>query len=326
MTNIPTDLLRTFIAVVDLRSFTKAAAQLGVTQPAVSAQIKRLQILLGGELFDRTAHGIGLTPHGEMVVGYARRLLSINDQIVHLGGSPRPELAIRIGTPSDFVASSLPGTLARMRKRWPDVRFTVRTDFFDPLVRELHSGELDLLIGMSMNPPPDARHFWPRQVVWVRGATSVLDPSRPVPLVSFGENCIYTRLATRVLKAVGLDCETVFTGPSIASLDRAVKAGLGVMAITRERAELLRHERVGRCSAAEAARTLYGDLCARGRRPSNLRAIGRRIRNRAARADDAGASAGHRRRAGGDQRGLIAPGRAQAKIERTMICSKRIAL
>ena len=237
MTNIPTDLLRTLIAVVELRSFTKAAAQLGVTQPAVSAQIKRLQILLGGELFDRTAQGISLTPHGEMVVGYARRLLSINDQIVHLGGGPRPELAIRIGTPSDFVASSLPGTLARMRARWPDVRFIVRTDFFDPLLRELRSGELDLLVGMSMNPPSDARHFWPRQVVWVRGAATTLDPNRPVPLVSFGENAIYSRLATRVLKTVGLDCETVFTGPSIDSLDRAVKAGLGVMAITRERAQ-----------------------------------------------------------------------------------------
>ena len=89
MTNIPTDLLRTLIAVVDLRSFTKAGVQLGVTQPGVSAQIKRLQVLLGGELFDRTAPVIGLTPHGEMVVGYARRLLSINDQIVHLGDGPR---------------------------------------------------------------------------------------------------------------------------------------------------------------------------------------------------------------------------------------------
>lgn len=55
MTNIPTDLLRTLVAVVDLRSFTKAAAALGVTQPAVSAQIKRLQFLLGGDLFDRSS-------------------------------------------------------------------------------------------------------------------------------------------------------------------------------------------------------------------------------------------------------------------------------
>src|ERR1039458_8263963 len=81
MTNIPTDLLRTLVAVVDLRSFTKAAASLGVTQPAVSAQIKRLQFLLGGDLFDRSVQGVSLTPQGELVVSYARRLLSINDQV-----------------------------------------------------------------------------------------------------------------------------------------------------------------------------------------------------------------------------------------------------
>ena len=81
MTNVPTDLLRTYVAVVDLRSFTKAALKLGVTQPAVSAQIKRLQSLLGGDLFDRSVQGVSLTSQGELVVSYARRLLSINDQI-----------------------------------------------------------------------------------------------------------------------------------------------------------------------------------------------------------------------------------------------------
>ena len=91
MLNVPTDLLRTLVTVVDLRSFTKAAAKLGVTQPAVSAQIKRLQFLLGGDLFDRSIQGVSLTPQGELVVSYARRLLSINDQIVHIGDSdPRP--------------------------------------------------------------------------------------------------------------------------------------------------------------------------------------------------------------------------------------------
>ncbi|MCF8477121.1 MAG: LysR family transcriptional regulator, partial [Pseudolabrys sp.] len=100
MTNIPTDLLRTFVAVVDLRSFTKAAISLGVTQPAVSAQIKRLQFLIGDDIFDRSTHGVRLTPHGEIVISYARRLLSLNDQIVHLGGNPpRHELVIRVGTP-----------------------------------------------------------------------------------------------------------------------------------------------------------------------------------------------------------------------------------
>jgi len=58
MTNIPTELLRTFVAVVDLRGFTKAAQALGFTQTAVSAQIKRLQGLLGSELLDKSAPGV----------------------------------------------------------------------------------------------------------------------------------------------------------------------------------------------------------------------------------------------------------------------------
>jgi DNA-binding transcriptional LysR family regulator len=237
MTNIPTDLLRTLVAVVDLRSFTKAAAKLGVTQPAVSAQIKRLQYLLGGELFDRSVQGISLTPQGEMVISYARRLLSINDQIVHIGSSgPRPELVIRVGTPSDFIASILPGTLAQFRERWPDVRFIVRTDFYDPLARQLRSGDIDLLMGLSMAPPHDARHCRAQEVVWVHSAATRLDPDRPVPLVSYGESCVYHRLAVAALKSAGFYWEDVFTGPSFASLSGAVSAGLGVMAITRRRA------------------------------------------------------------------------------------------
>lgn len=237
MTNIPTDLLRTLIAVVDFRSFTKAAASLGVTQPAVSAQIKRLQELLSDDLFDRSTQGIRLTAHGEMVVNYARRLLSINDQIVHLGDAgPRPELLIRVGTPSDFVVSLLPSVLARFRTHWPDVRFIVRTDYFDPLVRDLRAGELDLFVGLSMNPPTDARHTWADEVVWVCGADTRLDLDRPVPLVSHGEPSVYHRLAVTALKSAGLEWEDVFTGPSLTSLNAAVAAGLGVMALVRRRA------------------------------------------------------------------------------------------
>lgn len=238
MTNIPTDLLRTFVAVVDMRSFTKAANSLGVTQPAVSAQIKRLQFLLGDDIFDRSTQGVSLTPHGEIVLNYARRLLSINDQIVHLGGaSPTPELAIRVGTPSDYVASILPATLVSFRERWPDVRFSVRTDYLDPLARQLRGGEIDLLIALSMTQPHDARHCIAREVVWVRGKTTRFNPEGPVPLVSYGTGCVYHRLVVRALKAAGLTWEDVFIGPSLNSLKGAVAAGLGVMAINRRRAE-----------------------------------------------------------------------------------------
>ena len=239
MTNIPTDLLRTLVAVVDLRSFTKAAAKLGVTQPAVSAQIKRLQFLLGGDLFDRSVQGVSLTPQGDMVVSYARRLLSINDQIVHIGDNgPRPELMIRVGTPSEYIASVLPGILVQLRGRWPDVRFIVRTDYFDLLVRQLRSGEIDLLIGLSLTPPHDARHSRAQEVVWVHSGATRIDPDRPVPLISYGEDSVYHRLVTTAFKSAGLDWEDVFTSPSFTSLSGAVAAGLGVMPISRLRAKV----------------------------------------------------------------------------------------
>ncbi len=238
MTNIPTDLLRTLVAVVDLRSFTKAAAFLGVTQPAVSAQIKRLEFLLGSDLFDRGVQGVSLTAYGDAVMTHARRLLSINDQIVTLGVTEtKSELVIRIGTPSDFVASYLPDTLARFRSVRPDVRYNVRTDSYDPLIRQLHNGEIDVMIALSMTPPHDARHCTEQEVVWVRSPATRFDPSGPVPLVSYGEKSIYRRLAVQTLRAAGLDWEDVFTANSMHSLNNAVAAGLGVMAITRRRAK-----------------------------------------------------------------------------------------
>src|SRR6266849_5622367 len=95
MQNIPTDLLRTLVAVVNLRSFTKSA------------------------------QGVILTPRGEIVVNYARRMLSINDEIVHLTGGRPSAQTLRVSIPGDFAGSRIPQTLADFRKRWPDVRFNV---------------------------------------------------------------------------------------------------------------------------------------------------------------------------------------------------------
>jgi hypothetical protein len=110
MTNIPTGLVRTFVAVVDLRSFTKAAAKLGVTQPAVSAQIKRLQSLLGGDLFDRSVQGVSLTQQGD----FAR-------------AAPAPSTK-NWPTPSPWCFTIRPTTLPRARPAArPDADDTLRS-------------------------------------------------------------------------------------------------------------------------------------------------------------------------------------------------------
>ena len=103
MTNIPTDLLRTFVSVVELRSFTRAAKVQGMTQPAVSAQIRRLQILLGVELLDKSAPGVALTPVGEHVINSARRMLSVNDQIVQIASPNSAAQIVRVGVPGDCM-------------------------------------------------------------------------------------------------------------------------------------------------------------------------------------------------------------------------------
>src|SRR5215470_7310558 len=161
MTNIPTELLRTLVAVVDLRSFTKAAQSLGVTQPAVSAQIKRLQILLGGELFDKSAPGVTLTEKGEVVVNHARRLLSINDQILDLAAS-RPVInRVRIGFPQDFFATAIFRLLTKFRSEHPDLRLQVCADVSDNLLRDLRRGEYDLAVALTVGPETaSACHSW----------------------------------------------------------------------------------------------------------------------------------------------------------------------
>jgi DNA-binding transcriptional LysR family regulator len=237
VTNIPTELLRTLVAVVDLRSFTKAAISLGVTQPAVSAQIKRLQSLLDADLLDKSAPGVSLTSAGELVVNYARRLLSINDQILDLAMPRLAPATLRIGTTGDVMAEGISQGLARARMQQPILRFRVHADSLDALLRSLRAGELELVVWMSVTgPAQECRHSWTEDLVWVRGAGLRLDPPRPVPLVSYGDDCLFTRSATRALAEAGMDCERAFVGSSLPGVAAAVAAGIGVMALPRSRA------------------------------------------------------------------------------------------
>jgi DNA-binding transcriptional LysR family regulator len=234
MINIPTELLRTLLAVVDMRSFTKAARMLGVTQPAVSAQIKRLQCLLGFELFDKSAPGVSMTEKGERVVGEARRLLAINDQIVSLARAPQGARILRFGLPGDFIGPPLWQRLASFRNRWPAVHLHMKTGGSLALLNELHQGELDVVVAMSTaKPHPAAAQSWRDEMVWIRGANVALDPAQPVRLLTRGEHCIFQRHMIAALDAAARAYEVVFSSQHVDDLTRAVAAGLGVTALPR---------------------------------------------------------------------------------------------
>jgi DNA-binding transcriptional LysR family regulator len=231
--NIPTELLRTFTAVVDLRSFTKAAQALGVTQPAVSAQIKRLQFLLGIELFDKSAPGVTLTEKGELVVSYARRILSLNDQILGAVTPGEASLPQRVGIPGHFAGSILPRTIAQFQARRPDLRFQLRGEPSEQLLRDLNQGLLDLVVALTTSAPTTARYSWREEVVWIRGPGCEVSASDPVRLVTFRENSIMYRIATSTLRQAGRDFQIVFSAFASGALTAAVAAGLGISVLAR---------------------------------------------------------------------------------------------
>lgn len=239
MTNIPTELLRTLVAVVDLRSFTKAAQSLGVTQPAVSAQIKRLQVLLGSDLLDKSAPGVALTSAGHLVVNYARRLLSINDQILDLAGQRLASQTVRIGATGDFTAAAIASGLSGVRIQRPDLRYSVCADHLDPLLRMMREGELDLVVWVSPTTPTlETRHYWTEDLVWVRSPATLVPDEGPVPIVSYGEQCLFTRSAVSAISNAGREAELSFVGSSIAGLGSAVAAGFGVTPLPRNSAKI----------------------------------------------------------------------------------------
>jgi DNA-binding transcriptional LysR family regulator len=235
MLNIPTELLRTLVSVVDQRSFTKAAHSLGVTQPAVSAQIKRLQFLLGYEILDKSAPGVSLTSRGDMVVAHARRMLSVNDQIAQLSGRQSTAQTVRVAIPGDFAGVKIPATLAQFRKRWLTFVLSRPRPASRPMLRAAPK------VTSIWRLPLQTRSHRSKRITCGStrrcgcGGTTQID-NGPVPLVSFGEDCSCRYTAVNALHRVGRECDFVFTSRSIASLEAAVLAGLGIMVLPRSRA------------------------------------------------------------------------------------------
>jgi DNA-binding transcriptional LysR family regulator len=229
VTNIPTDLLRTLIAVIDLRSFTRAAQSLGVTQPAVSAQIKRLQQMLGVDLFDKSAPGVTLTANGEMMVNYARRILALNDQMLDATTRGGAAARLRVGIAVDYFEDVVLDVLAAFRAQHPELRMQIVAAPSAPVLRDLRRGEYDLVVAASESEEPEnERRRWLEPSAWGAASASIAEGDGPVPLLVVGESSLSRRLSVAALEQAGVAYEIVYVGGSFAGLSQAARAGLGV--------------------------------------------------------------------------------------------------
>lgn len=230
--NIPIELLRSLVAIADLKSFTRVAETLSLTQPAVSAQIKRLQILLGGDLFDKQGTGVSLSEQGALIVRYARRLLAINDQILSL---TRPSAGadgrvVRLGVSSTYINVLLEGIESLNIAMTSGVRVQISHDIATCLFRDLRQGYLDVVIAVD-EISERAHTYWDEEIVWARSASQPIIADT-IPIVALPESRAH-RLAIEALDRAKIPYETVFVTTSIPILIDAVAAGVGVAALTR---------------------------------------------------------------------------------------------
>jgi DNA-binding transcriptional LysR family regulator len=127
LVNLQTDLLRTFVSIVDLGSFTKAGIALGRTQPAVSLQMRRLEELVGRPLLRQEGRSFQLTPDGEMLLSYARDILRLNDHAAAFFSRVGDAGSLRVGLPSDYAVAFLQGVITEYARAHPDVALEIHS-------------------------------------------------------------------------------------------------------------------------------------------------------------------------------------------------------
>jgi DNA-binding transcriptional LysR family regulator len=226
--NIPTELFRSFISICDQGSFTKAAYDLRLTQPAISAQMKRLQKMLGGNLFLKKGQGVGPTTLGSMVESYARRVLALNDQVIAIAGRVPKGETMYIGIQSLFVRAVLTNVVGKLPKAGiAGYRFICGNAPY--LAEKLKSGFVDLVL---MFVQSDSRRNliveWPEKLVWMRAQHSPLLDDEPIPYIS-REAGFIDRKVLDMFEDSNVPYRIVFSAIDLWNLSAAAEAGVGVM-------------------------------------------------------------------------------------------------
>ena len=234
LTNLPTDLMRTFIAVVELGGHSKAGAVLGRRQPAISLQIRRLEELVRAPLLTQEGRTIHPTPAGEALLSYAREMVRINDEAVRYFHRSDVTGVLRIGLPTDYAVAFLQNTLTTFLRHHTGVDLEIHCDLSRELHQLLRSDDLDIIVAtMPTARMPYLSRAWVEQPIWSADENLSLSESRPVLLGAHLEGCDYRARMIEALDGASRRSRIVYTGPGISGLQNAVLNGLCVTALTQ---------------------------------------------------------------------------------------------
>lgn len=228
--NLDIDLLRSFVAVADHASMTAAANARYLTQGAISQQVKRLEDLLGAQLFERDRRGLRLTRAGEQLLARSRPLLALNDDIWSEMTAGTVGGKVRLGLPYDLVAPSLTPVLKDFAAAFPQVEVSLICASSPELTSALARGEIDLALIEEPVGPTSGETLRIERLVWVGARNGGAYLKSPLPVSLVAESCAFRPAILAALQADGRQWRTVFESGNIEATTATVRADLAVTA------------------------------------------------------------------------------------------------
>lgn len=224
-------LLRSFVAIVDSGSFTRAGERVHLTQSTISQQMRRLEQQLGCPLLDRSGRQVVTTAEGEKLLGLARSILALlaraEEQVAEAS------LQLSLGVPEDFAAGAIAPVLAAFARDYPQVRLEVHSGLSHEIWQRFEAGELDLALVKQARGQGTPRACWREPLAWVDSRAWPASERDLLPLVVFPSEGLYRRQLTEALDGMGRRWRIAYVSASLASLQGAVSAGIGVSLLPR---------------------------------------------------------------------------------------------
>jgi len=222
------DQLRTFIAIAETGSFTKAAEVVNKTQSAVSMQMKRLEERLERPIFTRDGRASKLTDDGQRLLDYARRIVKLNIETIAAFSDAELSGRVRLGVPDDYADRYLPEIMARFSRVYPGVELTVICEPSVDLLERIDANEIDLAIVTNCESKRASETFRRERLLWVTSNRHAIHAEEPVPLALGRPTCSWRNAAVERLETVARPYRVLYSSSNAGAVAAAVLAGLAV--------------------------------------------------------------------------------------------------
>ena len=226
--------LQVFKTVVEEGGIVKAARKLHRVPSNITTRIKHLESAVGIPLFHRNRQRLHLSPSGELLLGYASRLIDLSEEARHVVSGTAPQGVLKLGSLESTTASRLPGLLAEFHRQYPDVRLELTTGTNDALVNAVTERRLDAAF-IAERPSSRALAHLPvfRERLTVISSLDhePIRTPRDVEghsLIAFPDGCAYRRALQRWLRRDSLTTSRMLELSSYHAIVACVAAGTGI--------------------------------------------------------------------------------------------------